>query len=94
MYASFLNGRWLSSSSSSHRCVELGEREERAVSQTREDPAFHHQNTGFNLGFIASQQLSVMSSATSAALTFELTHPFHPKRGMRFVLTTRRLNWG
>ncbi|MGA7950957.1 MAG: DUF5372 family protein [Thiobacillaceae bacterium] len=26
--------------------------------------------------------------------TFEITHPFHPKRGMRFVLTTRRLNWG
>ena len=28
------------------------------------------------------------------ATTFEVTHPFHPKRGMRFVLTTRRQNWG
>jgi hypothetical protein len=25
---------------------------------------------------------------------FEITHPFHPKRGMRFVLLSRRNNWG
>jgi hypothetical protein len=25
---------------------------------------------------------------------FEITHPFHPMRGMRFVLMTRRQNWG
>jgi len=31
---------------------------------------------------------------TSEAKTFEVTHPFHPMRGMRFVLTTRRQNWG
>ncbi|MGH8111836.1 MAG: DUF5372 family protein [Rhodanobacteraceae bacterium] len=23
-----------------------------------------------------------------------MTHPFHPRRGARFVLVTRRLNWG
>ncbi|MCP4234088.1 MAG: hypothetical protein GY770_10975 [Aestuariibacter sp.] len=23
-----------------------------------------------------------------------MTHPFHPKRGQQFTLTTRRLNWG
>ncbi|MBU2720440.1 transposase [Acidithiobacillus ferridurans] len=23
-----------------------------------------------------------------------MTHPFHPQRGQRFVLTTRRQNWG
>lgn len=27
-------------------------------------------------------------------MTFEVTHPFHPLRGMRFDLTTRRQNWG
>jgi len=27
-------------------------------------------------------------------MTFEVTHPFHPKRGMRFFLLTRRQNWG
>jgi len=27
-------------------------------------------------------------------MTFEVTHPFHPKRGMRFVLLSRRQNWG
>jgi hypothetical protein len=25
---------------------------------------------------------------------FEITHPFHLMRGMRFILTTRRQNWG
>ncbi len=25
---------------------------------------------------------------------FEITHPFHPKRGTRYVLATRRQNWG
>jgi hypothetical protein len=31
---------------------------------------------------------------TPETKTFEITHPFHPMRGMRFVLTTRRQNWG
>jgi hypothetical protein len=31
---------------------------------------------------------------TPETQTFEITHPFHPMRGMRFVLTTRRQNWG
>lgn len=35
-----------------------------------------------------------MDSAVSIIRTFEITHPFHPKRGMRFVLMTRRQNWG
>jgi hypothetical protein len=25
---------------------------------------------------------------------FEITHPFHPKRGARWVLRTRQMNWG
>ncbi len=35
-----------------------------------------------------------MDSSVSKLPTFEITHPFHPKRGMRFVLLTRQLNWG
>jgi hypothetical protein len=31
---------------------------------------------------------------TPETQTFEITHSFHPMRGMRFVLTTRRQNWG
>lgn len=27
-------------------------------------------------------------------IDFEVTHPFHPWRGKRFVLATRKLNWG
>ncbi|MGH7879568.1 MAG: DUF5372 family protein [Candidatus Binataceae bacterium] len=27
-------------------------------------------------------------------MSFEITHPFHPKRGARWVLRTRQLNWG
>jgi len=29
-----------------------------------------------------------------APITFEITHPFHPLRGKKFVLTTRKNNWG
>lgn len=29
-----------------------------------------------------------------ARIEFEVTHPFHPWRGQRFVLATRRQNWG
>jgi len=25
---------------------------------------------------------------------FKITHPFHPKRGTRWVLRTRQMNWG
>jgi hypothetical protein len=28
------------------------------------------------------------------ATYFEITHPFHPKRGERWVLVMRRQNWG
>ena len=35
-----------------------------------------------------------MDVVTPETQTFEITHPFHPMRGMRFVLTTRRQNWG
>lgn len=35
-----------------------------------------------------------MDSATPIARTFEITHAFHPLRGKRFVLMTRRQNWG
>ncbi|MBD9641934.1 hypothetical protein IB277_37300, partial [Ensifer sp. ENS07] len=27
-------------------------------------------------------------------MEFEVTHPFHPWRGQRFVLSTRKENWG
>ncbi|RWI39486.1 MAG: hypothetical protein EOR30_26405 [Mesorhizobium sp.] len=27
-------------------------------------------------------------------MEFEVTHPFHPWRGQRFVLSTRKQNWG
>ncbi|PSS60619.1 hypothetical protein C6558_32080 [Ensifer sp. NM-2] len=27
-------------------------------------------------------------------MEFEVTHPFHPWRGRRFVLATRKQNWG
>jgi Family of unknown function (DUF5372) len=33
-------------------------------------------------------------SAHSAEVTFQITHPFHPRRGAKFVLTTRKNNWG
>jgi hypothetical protein len=33
-------------------------------------------------------------SDNRAAQVFTITHPFHPLRGRRFVLTTRQLNWG
>ncbi|PJR12248.1 hypothetical protein CEJ86_25675, partial [Sinorhizobium meliloti] len=26
-------------------------------------------------------------------MKFEVTHPFHPWRGQRFVLSTRKQNW-
>lgn len=29
-----------------------------------------------------------------ARIEFEVTHPFHPWRGQRFVLSTRKQNWG
>lgn len=29
----------------------------------------------------------------SRSLHVEITHPFHPKRGTRFALVTRRQNW-
>ncbi|UUZ65485.1 Y4bD/Y4pK family protein [Polaromonas sp. P1-6] len=29
-----------------------------------------------------------------APIEFEITHTFHPWRGKRFVLTTRKQNWG
>jgi hypothetical protein len=35
-----------------------------------------------------------VDSATPIARKFEITHAFHPLRGKRFVLTTRRQNWG
>ncbi|WP_366513267.1 DUF5372 family protein [Methylobacter sp.] len=35
-----------------------------------------------------------MDVVTPESKTFEITHPFHPRRGMRFILTTRRQNWG
>ncbi|WP_272951691.1 DUF5372 family protein [Sinorhizobium medicae] len=31
---------------------------------------------------------------TQARIKFEVTHPFHPWRGQRFVLSTRKQNWG
>jgi hypothetical protein len=31
---------------------------------------------------------------TPETKTFGITHPFHPMWGMRFILTTRRQNWG
>lgn len=31
---------------------------------------------------------------TRASIEFEVTHPFHPWRGRRLVLVTRKLNWG
>jgi|GEM_PF-853260 len=31
---------------------------------------------------------------TQARIEFEVTHPFHPWRGQRFVLSTRKQNWG
>ncbi|MDW9446044.1 hypothetical protein GOB39_34285 [Sinorhizobium meliloti] len=27
-------------------------------------------------------------------MEFEIVHPFHPLRGQRFVLSTRKQNWG
>ncbi len=35
-----------------------------------------------------------MDVVTPETKIFEITHPFHPMRGMRFILTTRRQNWG
>ena len=40
-----------------------------------------------------------LKSATAActgdeAVTFEVTHPFHPQRGTRWVLKNQRHNWG
>ncbi|WP_312032770.1 DUF5372 family protein, partial [Sinorhizobium psoraleae] len=32
--------------------------------------------------------------ATLKRVEFEGTHPFHPWRGQRFVLSTRKQNWG
>jgi hypothetical protein len=29
-----------------------------------------------------------------AAITFTITHPFHPKLGCQFMLATRKQNWG
>jgi len=31
---------------------------------------------------------------TQDRIEFEVTHPFHPWRGQRFVLSTRKQNWG
>jgi hypothetical protein len=44
-------------------------------------------------------QRHYLTSATAACpdtrtIHFEITHPFHPKRGTRLVLLTRRQNWG
>ncbi len=30
----------------------------------------------------------------NATRVFTIIHPFHPKRGQQFTLTTRRQNWG
>ncbi len=33
-------------------------------------------------------------SSDQAVRVFEITHPFHPLRGQRFELATRKRNWG
>jgi Family of unknown function (DUF5372) len=33
-------------------------------------------------------------SKPKAAVTFQITHPFHPRRGAKFVLVTRKKAWG
>jgi hypothetical protein len=33
-------------------------------------------------------------AADPAPITFAITHPFHPQRGTRWVLVTRKQNWG
>jgi hypothetical protein len=37
---------------------------------------------------------TAVCSKHTAAISFEITHPFHPRRGAKFVLTTRKKNWG
>jgi Family of unknown function (DUF5372) len=37
---------------------------------------------------------TAVCSKPNAAVTFEITHPFHPRRGAKFVVTTRKNNWG
>ena len=37
---------------------------------------------------------TAVHAANAAADGFEVTHPFHPLRGQRFALVTRKLTWG
>jgi hypothetical protein len=37
---------------------------------------------------------TAVCSKRAAAITFEITHPFHPRRGAKFVVATRKNNWG
>lgn len=39
-----------------------------------------------------SATVCCVDGSQAALPTFQITHPVHPKRGMRFVLLTRRLN--
>jgi len=46
-----------------------------------------------------SRQCNCLKSATACcpdneAITFEVTHPFHPLRGTRWILRNQRQNWG
>jgi hypothetical protein len=43
---------------------------------------------------LRSLKSSTASSPGTAVTSFEVTHVFHPKRGTRFLLATRRQNWG
>nr|WP_292327710.1 DUF5372 family protein [Mesorhizobium sp.] len=43
---------------------------------------------------ISFKSRTAVRADTRARIEFEITHPFHPWRGQRFVLSTRKQNWG
>lgn len=43
---------------------------------------------------ISFKSRTAVRTDTQARIEFEVTHPFHPWRGQRFVLSTRKQNWG
>lgn len=72
--------------------VQFGEAEEAMITQPGENPS---RGSTRRL-----RPLPYRKSATAcrddgcATVTVEITHPFHPLRGTRIQLATRRQNWG
>jgi len=65
--------------------------------ESSDDAQAAHEHGRPNSGAALAVSLKSATAACSdnqAPVGFEITHPFHPKRGSKYVLVTRQCNWG